>query len=111
MGAINPEIAMAEYVAPIRSKKRPAYAHSFRRFKPGISMVMAPSSLATPIKAMKYFGYPRPVIIVTASGAIVISGMAEKIINPANKMVTIQYHVLVFFISHVFWSGKSKRPQ
>src|SRR5258708_27419422 len=44
--------------APVRSKKKPAYAHSFTRGKPGTTMAIAPSSFHQPRMTAKYGGEP-----------------------------------------------------
>jgi hypothetical protein len=55
-GSNRADVAMPEYVAPARSKNKPAYAHSFTRCKPGIRIIMAPNNLATLINFIKYTG-------------------------------------------------------
>ena len=44
--------AIPEYTAPVRSKVKPAYAHSFNLVKPGISMAIMPGNFAQPRNAM-----------------------------------------------------------
>src|SRR6185295_8661444 len=44
--------------APVRSKKKPAYAHSFTRGMPGTVIATAPSNFQTPMMTAKYGGYP-----------------------------------------------------
>jgi hypothetical protein len=54
MGSKLPEVAMLEYIAPLRSKNKPAYAHSFTlRGKPGISITIDPIILAMLIYCIK----------------------------------------------------------
>lgn len=81
---------MTEYDAPNRSKNSPAYAHSFNLGTPGTRIVMEPMIFATPIKAIRYSGYPKVSKSVTESGVTIAFIIPEKSMEAANNPVNVQ---------------------
>src|SRR6476620_12235239 len=79
-----------EYSAPVRSKVRPANAHSLMCVRTGATTATTPSILAVPRNRNRYGGYPRWLNTVTAPGEQRTAGSADRVINVAARPVTAQ---------------------